>query len=216
VSQTTTGVRAVLSRPAVYELWSRVVGGDRARNTFARDHIRPVPGERVLDLGCATGDILPYLGDVDYVGVDLSPEYVARGRERFGDGAEFRAGDATAIDDDLRDFDVVLALGVLHHLDDDGARGLFRGAARALRPGGRVITLDNAFTDDQSRVARAIIARDRGQHVREPAEYAALASEEFADVQQQVRHDLMHIPYTHVILECRAPLSAPVSAEPIK
>jgi SAM-dependent methyltransferase len=201
-------MRSVLSRPAAYELWSRLVGGHRARIALAREHIRPVPGERVLDLGCGPGDVLPYLDGVEYLGVDISAEYIVRGRERFGDRAEFRTGDATAVAADLRDFDLVLALGVLHHLDDDGAAAMLRGAAGALRPGGRLVTLDNAFTPDQSPVARAIIARDRGQHVRAPEAYVALARRAFDDVQPSVRHDLLRIPYTHVVLECRGPRAA--------
>jgi SAM-dependent methyltransferase len=205
MSENTSGIRAVLSQPKVYELWSRVIGGERARTEVVRRYVRPKAGDRVLDLGCGPAELLPFLGDVEYVGVDLSEEYVERARERFGDRAEFRAGDATAIDDDLRDFDLVLAFGVLHHVDDEGARGLLEGAARALRPDGRAVTLDNAFVPGQSRIARAIISRDRGQHVRAADAYAPLAAGVFGQAQTTVRHDLLRMPYTHLILELSAP-----------
>jgi hypothetical protein len=42
-----------------------------------------------------------------YVGVDVSDRYIARARDAFGDRAEFRVGDATRLDDDLRHFDLV-------------------------------------------------------------------------------------------------------------
>src|SRR4051812_25484014 len=134
MGQTTTGVRAVLSNPAVYELWSRLVGGERGRTRFVGAHVRAQTGQRVLDLGCGPGELLPYLGDVGYTGVDISAPYIERARERFDGRAEFRVGDATRIDDDLTGFDVVLVAGVLHHIDDDGVRRLFAGAARALAP----------------------------------------------------------------------------------
>jgi SAM-dependent methyltransferase len=203
MGQTTTGVRAVLSNPAVYELWSRLVGGERGRTRFVAEHVRPSPGERVLDLGCGPGELLPYLGDVRYTGIDLSASYIERARERFNGRAEFRLGDATRIDDDLTGFDLVVVAGALHHIDDDGVRRLFAGAARALAPGGRAVSLDPVFTPAQGRLARTIIARDRGQHVRTPDAYARLARESFADVGVSLRHDLLRIPYSHCVMECR-------------
>jgi len=46
------------------------------------------------------------------------------------------------------------------------------------------------------------VSRDRGQYVRESAEYAMLAAQVFPEVRSFVRHDLLRIPYTHVILQC--------------
>lgn len=197
-----TGARAVLVRPAVYELWSRLVGGERGRTTLLREHVRSRPGARVLDLGCGPGELLPFLGDVSYVGIDLSAKYIARARARFGDRAELRVGDVGALDDDLRDFDLVTVVGVLHHVDDATARRLFAGAASALKPGGRCVSIDPTLVEGQPRVARAIIQADRGQHVRSPAAYAALAAEAFASVETVVRHDLLRMPYSHCVLEC--------------
>jgi SAM-dependent methyltransferase len=207
VSQVTTGVRRILSRPVVYETWSRVVGGRHGRTTLVRDHVRPTDKTRILDLGCGTGDLVDYLPEsVTYCGIDINPAYIARARGRFAARAQFRIGDITAIDSDLGDFDIVLAFGLLHHLDDSQADRLFHVAARALRPGGRSITVDPTVTPHQSRAARAIIRHDRGQHARTPADYSALAAMSFATVMTTVRTDLIWLPYTHCVLECDSPL----------
>lgn len=51
-----------------------------------------------------------------------------RARHAFGDRAEFHVGDATRLDDDLRNFDVVQAFGAIHHLDDQSALRLLSRA----------------------------------------------------------------------------------------
>lgn len=160
---------------------------------------------RVLDLGCGPGELRRYLPDVQYVGIDISPTYIARAQELYGDSAEFRVGDAAALDRDLVGFEVVLAFGVLHHLEDAHASELLRGAAGALAPGGRIVTVDPAITQPQPRLARAMVTRDRGQHVREPDEYRNIADTVFGETTLTVRTDLLRIPYTHAILECRQP-----------
>jgi SAM-dependent methyltransferase len=196
-------VRRILSSPRVYELFSRGLGGTRARKVVVREHVRPSRGERVLDLGCGPGVLFEHLGDVRYVGIDVSQEYIDRARRSYGDRAEFRVGDASALDEDLRGFDLVLAFGVLHHLDDATAGRLFGEAHSALSPSGRLVTLDNAVVaDEPRRLADRVASWDRGAHVRDPAEYERLASDTFAVVQCTVHRDLLRIPYTHCILEC--------------
>jgi SAM-dependent methyltransferase len=203
MTEVTSGIRSVLSRPVVYEVWSRLVGGEHGRSTLIREYARPRPADRILDLGCGPGELLAYLpGGVSYLGVDISPDYIARAREQYGTRAEFRVGDATAFDPGDDRFDLVLAFGVLHHLDDDQTGGLLRAAARAVDPGGRVVTVDPVHAQGQSRAARAIISRDRGQHVRTGEGYAALAREVYPTVNSVVRHDLLRIPYSHCILQC--------------
>ena len=207
MSEVTTGIRAILSRPGVYELWSRAVGGVHGRNTLVRDHVRPQQDARVLDLGCGPGDLVRYLpANVEYVGVDLHQGYIDSAREHFGtDRRTFRVGDVTALDADLREFEIVTVFGVIHHLDDAAAYGLFWQAAQALSPGGRIVTVDPAFTGNQNRWARAVIARDRGQNVRYPNEYERLATDSFVHVGSVTRSDLLRIPYTHCILEGQTP-----------
>ncbi len=77
------------------------------------------------------------------------------------------------------------------------------GLARAaLKPNGRFVSLDGAFVEAQARVARILLRRDRGKFVRYAEAYHGLASQVFPQVSLSVRHDLLRIPYTHVLLEC--------------
>jgi len=202
-------VRSLLGRPRIYSLFRRLVGRDTARAVYAREHLRLEPGQRVLDLGCGPGDILQFLPAVDYVGYDINPAYIERARLRFGQRGEFHC---QAVDDTLSlqmKFDVVIAHGVLHHLDDDAAATLFGVARRALKPGGRLVTFDGCFAEDQSALARLFLSLDRGRHVRSREGYERLARSGFDEVKCFVRHDLIRIPYTHLIMECGTPRPSP-------
>jgi SAM-dependent methyltransferase len=197
--------RSLLGRARVYSLFRRLVGRDTARSVYAREHLRVQPGQRVLDIGCGTGDILEFLPDAQYTGYDISPQYIERARRRFGHRGEFHC---SAVDEALpvpaHSYDLVIAHGLLHHLDDADAVKLFRAAKRALRPGGRLVTFDGCYAEGQSAAARLFLSLDRGRHVRSRAAYERLARAEFGEVRSFVRHDLIRIPYTHLIMECTA------------
>ena len=99
-------------------------------------------------------------------------------------------------------FDIVLALGLLHHLNDAVAVDVMELAAKALKPGGRLVTIDPCFDPLQNPIARLLIRGDRGQNVRDRAGYEALASVFFKSPLVKVRHTSW-IPYTHCIMECQ-------------
>lgn len=207
MAQTTTGVRSVLSAAVVYDGFQRLVGADSLRETIATDYLLVGPHRRILDIGCGTAEILRFLpDDVEYVGFDASPKYIESARSRFGDRGIFFAKLVTDADlGALGDFDLVMAMSVLHHLSDAEADHVFGLGARALADGGRMFSNDPCLVPGQSPIARAVIQRDRGQNVRSPAGYRALAEARFSDVTVDVRHDLLHIPYSHALLTCSRP-----------
>ena len=98
-------------------------------------------------------------------------------------------------------FDIVLACGVLHHLDDNSGHQLLTLAKQALVPGGRFISIDPVFTLKQNPIARFLIERDRGQHVRDAEGYMNMARQVFEFVSGKVRNRTW-IPYTHWTMEC--------------
>lgn len=196
-------VRHTLAVPFVYRSFSRLIGSARGRDLFAREHIRAAEGQRVLDIGCGPADVLAHLPPLDYVGFDANAAYIETASKNYGDRGTFYCQRVSEESLEAHaGFDIVLAIAVLHHLDDDEGEHLFRLAHKALVPGGRLVTCDNVYIDGQSRVARFLISQDRGEHVRNEHEYVALALRVFSKVTPVVRSDLLRVPYTHLMLEC--------------
>lgn len=196
-------VRPLMDLPPVYSKVTLMLRGKDTIRRFVDLNIRPEGGERILDIGCGTGDILDYLPAVDYSGFDLNGQYIRRARKRFGNRGRFFQ---MAVNDEVsfgEKFDIVLAMGILHHLNDDEARHLFTLAARLIKPGGRILTFDGCYTDNQSAFARFFLGLDRGKYVRDQGAYEALARHSFSEV--RVRYDRLAIPYTIIVMECRNP-----------
>jgi SAM-dependent methyltransferase len=194
----------MLAIPAVYRLFIRLVEGD-FYSAYVNTYVRPRPGDRILDIGCGPGDILNHLPSTDYYGIDLSAEYIEAARARFGSRGTFIRGEiGKATVEQPGTYDLALANGVLHHLEEETALELFRLARSALKPGGRLVTHDGCYAPGQSRVARWLLRMDRGKHVRAEEEYRRLACSVFPTVKTYVLHGLLRLPYTHLIMECSA------------
>jgi len=203
MSQNTSGLYKILTPAWAYSLFQDIVGGKRARERIVRQYVRPEPDARILDIGCGTAQILEFMSGVQYVGYDLSSAYIERARARYGDRGAFHVNDVCAMRSELSgEFDIVLALGVMHHLNDDEAVQLFDIAYDVLKKHGRLVTFDAAYAPNQHPFARWMIRHDRGKNVRTEAEMLALAHRRFPAAKAELRHDLLRIPYTHVILEC--------------
>jgi len=104
---------------------------------------------------------------------------------------------------DVKHFDFILAMGLLHHLNDKESSELFQLGLSSLKYGGKMIFLDGVFTSDQGRLARFILKKDRGKYVRTETQYKTLAQKHFTKVESIVLSDLFYIPYTACILTCR-------------
>jgi SAM-dependent methyltransferase len=100
------------------------------------------PHPRILDVGCGTGANLKMLAAHGRAeGVDISTQAIEFCRERGLDSVKLGAAEQLPYDDGS--FDLVTALDVIEHLDDDVA-GL-REMRRVLRREGRLLVFVPAF-----------------------------------------------------------------------
>jgi len=100
------------------------------------------PNPRILDVGSGTGANLKMLAGFGRAeGVDISPQAVEFCRERGLNSVRLGAAEELPYEDDS--FDLVTALDVVEHLDDDVA-GL-REMRRVLRHDGRLLLFVPAF-----------------------------------------------------------------------
>lgn len=107
-----------------------------------RERVRP--GDRVLELGCATGLMTAALADVglDVVAIDRSSAYLERARARGLAGVRFVEADLEALPETGERFDHVLATNVVHELTDPPA--FLRACGERLGPSGLLhVTLQN-------------------------------------------------------------------------
>ena len=97
---------------------------------------------QILDVGCGAGNMIHHLspyGRVRGIEVDARPVKMAQAR-----GYDVRQADATRrIPFDDATFDLVTALDVIEHVNDDVA--ILRESYRVLKPGGHVLVTTPAF-----------------------------------------------------------------------
>ena len=75
--------RPILNLPWAYQMWGGIVGSDEYRKTLAKEHIRARQSDRILDIGCGPGSMVPYLPSSEYFGFDANPDYIQRAQKRF-------------------------------------------------------------------------------------------------------------------------------------
>jgi SAM-dependent methyltransferase len=208
MSHRDTGLLGLLRKASHYRLLQGLLLRSDTRRRVVRDILRPYPGCRILDIGCGPADILEALPqDLGaYHGFDMNPAYIEAARGRWGGRGRFecRRVDEAALPEP-GSYDIALATGILHHLDDREAGRLFEVAHHALRPGGWLVTYDNVYIEGQNPVARWLIARDRGQAVRTREGYEALARPLFPRVESVILHDTLRLPYTILVMRCIKP-----------
>lgn len=101
--------------------------------------LQPQPGERILDVGCGTGDLTAHIAQsgARVVGLDSSPDMIAAARARFAESdIEFVMADAADFEFD-EPFDAIFSNAALHWVKD--MEGAVACMARALKPGGRFV-----------------------------------------------------------------------------
>jgi trans-aconitate 2-methyltransferase len=120
--------------------------------------VRPVPGGRVVDLGCGAGELTVQLhrrleaGET--LGLDSSPAMLERAAGLAGGGLRFELGDITDFAEG--GWDVVFSNAALHWLPDH--RALLGRLVAALRPGGQLAVQVPANHDHPAHLVAAEVA----------------------------------------------------------
>jgi SAM-dependent methyltransferase len=122
----------------------KLLGATATREKIVKRFIQPDAGMDLLDAGCGTAKILKHLPKgLRYVGFDASAGYIAHARQQFGSCGDFKQSLVTKKTlESSRNYDLVLASGLLHHFEDEKIVVFVATAKRAPRPTGRLITID--------------------------------------------------------------------------
>lgn len=202
------GIRSLLTLPWVYNAYQNLVGATAGRRWVCEHFWRLQPGQRVLDIGCGPGSAIQLLPDgVQYVGFDISEDYIRHAQRRFagqpdktfvlGSPDEFIASTPNA----MKNADLVVMNGLLHHLDDQSAITALKLARATLAPQGRLVALEGTYLVRQARLSRWFVGLDRGRNVRSEPEWRALTGKVFDRFNTCILTGLDRTPYTYIVIE---------------
>jgi len=185
---------------SVYAKLMNFLLGGNTYTTLVKEYIQPTNGCTVLDVGCGPAAILDFLPNVKYVGLDHNPKYIASASKKFGAKGTFICAGVDQLNDHgLQTFDRIIILGVMHHLDDQQLTQLITALRNRLNSDGVLITFDVAYEDRQNFIAKTLAKNDRGKFVRTKDQYLEFISLAFNIERADLHHDLLRVPYTHLI-----------------
>lgn len=203
------GMFGSISIPSVYNVVQFVAGADMYRTAMVRDHIKPFDGCTIVDIGCGTGEYLEYIArhcaNFEYYGFDGEAKYIEHARQRYASmpNAHFVHKVLTAQDAaQFKGADIAIAMGVMHHMNDDVVLTLLRVAKAALKRGGRLVTYDPGLYERMSFMERFFARFDRGRSIRSESGYAGLIRQVFSDYESHVRY-LTYYKSRNIVFECR-------------
>ncbi len=168
-------LRDLLEIPSLYRLLARCFNTDSAHRQLLT-RIGYAPGLRVLDVGCGPGDLARYFEPSDYVGIDVSEEYIQHARRNHG--GTFHSLPAERIGELTGPFDLTVMFGVFHHLSDESVRKTLEGLAQLLKRQGRFVLMEAVWPSYRWDLPGYVLRKlDRGQFVRTRAQWCRLLGE---------------------------------------
>ena len=197
-------IKYLLNLSFFYSAFKKIIGGNKSARKYVKEFLKINTGDHVLDIGCGNGDIINFLPlGIFYIGIDINSNYIKNAKKKFiGKGVFINNKFSKDLIENYNNFDVIMANGLLHHLGNEDAIELFEASYKALKKGGKLITMDGCYIENNSKIVNLILKSDRGKFVRTKECYFKLASQTFKQIKIFIRKDLLFIPYCHIIMEC--------------
>ena len=195
----------LLNNSTVYNIFQRSIskyGG--TTKYFIEKYVNPIFPTSILEIGCGTANALNYLDrNIKYTGIDISQDYIDYAKSKFGSKGQFICGDLLDIDiSSLGMFDLVLAIGFFHHVDNITITKYLNHLGKALEEKNSLYSIDVCFIDNQSWFSKYIVSMDRGNFIRTEQEYVDLVKLNYVKVDSLVRNNLLILPHHSCIMFC--------------
>jgi ubiquinone/menaquinone biosynthesis C-methylase UbiE len=138
-----------------YDAFTRLLGVEAVHKKLIQQAAIS-PGQRVLEIGCGTGNLAILAGELNpaaqVVGIDPDPKALGRARRKAQQSKaalQFDPGFAEELPYPDESFDRIFSAFMLHHIQGEGKLLTVREAWRVLKPGGSLYLVD--FEEGQHR-----------------------------------------------------------------
>jgi ubiquinone/menaquinone biosynthesis C-methylase UbiE len=193
----------IFDNAKLYEIFQTTVLRKKTKTVIRDEIVRPEKVVKVLDFGCGIGYHSELFMSSYYLGVEPLKACIDTANRKYANSrVEFELGDHKSLEVlPAGSFDLVIAIGVLHHIDDNILKEFVTEAFRILTPQGKLTTFDPVFHDKQSKISKWVVKQDRGRFVRSEIEYTREIRSTFSGiVETRVYSNLLRIPYDHLVI----------------
>jgi len=172
-------------QPAFFSLLRKVIEINFIKQKkIIREVFNLNSGNKILDIGCGTGEFAGLFSKCDYCGIDISDKYIKYAAKK--NKGNFKVMDATSLRFSDNSFDYVLIMAILHHLDDNNVNKLLLEAKRVLKPGGKILIMEDAKVEKLENLLIKFIQKfDKGEFIRTPEQYKNIIKNFFIITNEQ-------------------------------
>ncbi len=129
----------------------------------------------VLDFGCGIGILAPLFSPKQYLGIDIDPRAITYAKRKYQEYT-FRVGDVTKLRLH-KGFDLIVVVGVLHHLNDRELQASLGVMKSLLMSNGKIIMIEAIPPIYKWNILSHILrSLDKGHYVRDVESYRSLIS----------------------------------------
>ena len=204
-SQRNSFIYSILEFPYLYSKFQSLVGGNIREWLFEKHWNLSNFNGKIIEVGCGPADSLQFLPFAKYVGFDINPSYIDKAKKKWSDRGTFLNGTLKQLENnpELKNADIILFVGVLHHLGDEETDQVLSFAKNILSKDGKVLGIEPAFSKKQSLISKLIVSLDRGVNVRDYDNWKILFQKYFPNIESNLHHNLLRIPYTHILFQAQ-------------
>lgn len=205
----------VLKNDLIYDLYQNLVGGVKYRERFVKSIVSK--NRKIfnyIDIGCGTGEIMKVLNfRHNYLGIDLSEKYLSKAKNRGKTRLNFQVLNydltkqgwskiTTNIFEDNEPINII-ALGLLHHMDDESIKTLLNEVHKIIKSKGSFFSVDPVITQESTNIAKWFARNDRGEFVRTQEELAILFKNIGFTTNIQIKKNQFRIPLDTIEIEAK-------------
>lgn len=170
--------RSLSQNPKIFIFLRRILENNfKGEKNVLAEHFVCAPGEKVLDIGCGTGEFSVFFNPDDYIGVDIEKKYIEYAQNNYK--GKFLVVDANRLPFNDGVFQKVVIVGVLHHLDDATSGRVLDEAKRVLAPDGKFLLMEDVDRPSNSFLTRLIHRLDNGRFIRNKDGYEKVIGKRF-------------------------------------
>ncbi|MDD2807017.1 MAG: class I SAM-dependent methyltransferase [Patescibacteria group bacterium] len=167
-------LQKTLSRPAISIIIRKILENNfKRQKEIIKKYFLLDLDDKILDVGCGTGEFSIFFPAQNYTGIDLDPQNIKFAKAHYQ--GNFLVADATNLPFDDHSFSKVLVVGVFHHLSNDAAERAIKEIKRVLKLDGKFLVMED--TASSNIFTKFLHRLDQGEFIRSGEQWFNLFSQ---------------------------------------